>query len=638
TKKALLTSALALTLSSSMLVGTTFAWFTDSVTSTGNKIVAGTLKVDLELLGKDGWKSIKESKAPIFNYDNWEPGYTDVKILKVENEGSLALKWKAKFVSDEELSALANVIDVYVNPSETELTYPTDRTVIGAGYEYVGTVADFVNTIEETTYGTLKADGETGDEAYLGIALKMQESAGNEYQGMSLGDFDIQIVATQLAYEGDSFGTDYDEDASLNFAPVSNANELKIALANKEENIVLTQDIIVDQNFTVDYDVHIDGAGYTLCRTDGTALMTLATNEPTIYTGNIFTVKAGKTFTIENVTMDGGAVWSGEVNATLGRGTVNTGVVATGAMISTEGNANVVLGEDVVLQNHGSNSAVISLATRGNGTLTINGAKILNNSVTNGAVIWLGGATIMNDGEISGNSGTLGGIFRSVDSYGSYNVSVTVNGGKITHNTAPTGGVIWSGNSLTVTFAGGEIAYNHATSGGGVVWGGSSDKYYITGDVQIHHNTAGELGNVFRMNHFKYPSLEMTGGKVYDNTCEATPYAFYCINDYVKLTGGELKDDVLYTGGVDFTMGNTVIDGIVHFDLSTNHKRVLLAENYNTLRFTVADNAEHYANVHFVPAEGYVYSEGDEAKLVCMNEGYETYWDTATGTFRLRAK
>ena len=99
-KKRLISAALVLVMLISSLVGTTFAWFTDSVTSTGNKIISGSLKVDLELLDKETgvWSSIKESKKAIFDYNNWEPGYVDAKVLKVENEGSLALKWKADTV------------------------------------------------------------------------------------------------------------------------------------------------------------------------------------------------------------------------------------------------------------------------------------------------------------------------------------------------------------------------------------------------------------------------------------------------------------------------------------------------------------------------------------------------------------
>ena len=203
-------SLVAIVVLFTMLIGSTFAWFTDSAVSSGNKIKAGTLKVDLELLDEQGeWNSLKGNNAPIFNYENWEPGYTDIKVLKVENEGTLALKWKAMFVSSSALTELADVIDVYVLASEdTELAYPTDRSL--AGYTHVGTVADFVNTIEATTNGTLLA----GDCAYLGIVLKLRETAGNDYQNIDLGGvFDIQIVATQLSSESDYFGNDYDANA-----------------------------------------------------------------------------------------------------------------------------------------------------------------------------------------------------------------------------------------------------------------------------------------------------------------------------------------------------------------------------------------------------------------------------------------
>ena len=204
----LIMSIIALVITSIVLIGTTFAWFTDSVTSSGNKIKAGNLKVDLQLYDDvSGWYSLKNNSDPIFDYENWEPGYTDVKLLKIENKGSLALKWKAKFVSQSELSILADVIDVYVKPSAEELTYPTDRDLVG--YTKVGTIADFVNTIEETTNGILLA----GEYSYLGIALKMQ-NVGNEYQGLSIGGtFDIQILATQVSNESDGFNDGYDLDA-----------------------------------------------------------------------------------------------------------------------------------------------------------------------------------------------------------------------------------------------------------------------------------------------------------------------------------------------------------------------------------------------------------------------------------------
>lgn len=210
TKKSLLFSALALLLSVSMLIGGTFAWFTDSVTSFANKIQSGTLKVDLELLDKETgeWNSLKATQAPIFDYDKWEPGYIDTKVLKVENEGNLALKWVAKFYSEYQLSILADVIDVYVRPSDSEIGYPANRSL--EGYTCVGSLKTFINSIEETTQGTLEAK----EAAYLGIALKMREEAGNEYQNLSLGGaFDIRVFATQHTSESDSFGNQYDKNS-----------------------------------------------------------------------------------------------------------------------------------------------------------------------------------------------------------------------------------------------------------------------------------------------------------------------------------------------------------------------------------------------------------------------------------------
>lgn len=210
TKRALLLSALSLLMCVSMLIGSTFAWFTDSVTSAGNKIQAGNLILDLELLDKEtGWKSIKKNQDALFTYEKWEPGYTDVKILKIENEGNLALKWYAQFVSGEKVSDLADVIDVYVCPSATELDYPDSFDAMFPDYIHAGTLKEFINTIEKTTYGYLEGKSE----AYLGIALHMQEAADNKYQNLTIGEFDIRILATQNTVEEDSFDNQYDKEA-----------------------------------------------------------------------------------------------------------------------------------------------------------------------------------------------------------------------------------------------------------------------------------------------------------------------------------------------------------------------------------------------------------------------------------------
>lgn len=271
-KRAFITSALSLAVCVSMLIGTTFAWFTDSVTSGNNKIQSGTLKVDLEILEKDGtWTSLKGEDRAIFSYGKWEPGYMDVKILRVENEGNLALKWYAKFNSSSPLSKLADVIDVYVCTTATQM--PESRNL--DNYAYAGTVAEFVNTIEDTTYGNLDAR----ESAYLAIALKMQESAGNEYQGLSLGEFDIQLLATQDTVETDSFDNLYDKDAEFpttadkwdGTADVSwyNDTDTQFSLSSAEQLAGLSQlvnngtDVFEDKTIVLNGDVDLSRHNFT---------------------------------------------------------------------------------------------------------------------------------------------------------------------------------------------------------------------------------------------------------------------------------------------------------------------------------------------------------------------------------------
>ena len=75
TKRALLSSVMALFLCFAMLLGTTYAWFTDSVTSSGNIIKSGTLDVELyyadgkEAVDAADWATAKDTA--IFSYNNW---------------------------------------------------------------------------------------------------------------------------------------------------------------------------------------------------------------------------------------------------------------------------------------------------------------------------------------------------------------------------------------------------------------------------------------------------------------------------------------------------------------------------------------------------------------------------------------
>ena len=126
TKRALLTSVMALLLCFTMLLGTTYAWFTDSVTSAGNKIVAGTLDVQLWMHSENGSVEITNEAAPIFGPGAlatantaatlWEPGKTQVVYFSIKNNGNLALKYMVDLNVTDIVNNLNDVVEYKLTP------------------------------------------------------------------------------------------------------------------------------------------------------------------------------------------------------------------------------------------------------------------------------------------------------------------------------------------------------------------------------------------------------------------------------------------------------------------------------------------------------------------------------------------
>ena len=243
-KRALLTSALSLLLCCTMLIGTTWAWFTDSVTSAGNKIQSGTLQVDLLVKGGNTdytkYTSVKTDHKPIFNYDLWEPGYTLVTNAKVVNNGTLALKYTLKFVSADDIASqkLAEVIDVYYSPSEVTVASRDDI----ASLNYLGTLKDVFTQGEAVVMNDhLEPNGEGKNyEDFATIVLKMKEEAGNEYQNQTISTFDIQLLATQWTYENDTFDNQYDVNATYPIITASSVTDATADLVLRSGNITVT--------------------------------------------------------------------------------------------------------------------------------------------------------------------------------------------------------------------------------------------------------------------------------------------------------------------------------------------------------------------------------------------------------------
>ena len=238
TKRALLSSVVALLVCFTMLLGTTFAWFTDSVTSAGNIIQTGTL--DVEMHWADGktdpanttWTDA--STGAIFNNDKWEPGYVEVRHIKISNVGTLALKYQLHIYANGDVSDLTDVIDVYfVDPA----IQVADRTALD-NIEPVGTLTEVLAGMPGNASGDLQAE----EVDTITLALKMRENAGNEYQDKEIGsDFVIQLLATQLTSEADSFDDQY--DANAEFLPVNESATIINNNGTLGEEVVLTADM-----------------------------------------------------------------------------------------------------------------------------------------------------------------------------------------------------------------------------------------------------------------------------------------------------------------------------------------------------------------------------------------------------------
>ena len=261
TKRALLTSVMALVMCVVMLVGTTFAWFTDTASTAVNKIQAGNLDIELQMKDAEGkWVDAKDATldwVKAEGHENeqvlWEPGAIyKLPELRIVNKGNLALKYKisisgAKDATPENDKNDLKLLDVI------DWTY----SVSGAGGDataVLGTERHLAaKTADEDVFDTLTIKGQ------------MQTSAGNDYQGMAIEGIAITVVATQDTVEYDSFGNTYDKDAT--YPVVVSQNELNTSLtldALKGENgKVSPVEVTLGDTSAEDINYSQNNSGYT---------------------------------------------------------------------------------------------------------------------------------------------------------------------------------------------------------------------------------------------------------------------------------------------------------------------------------------------------------------------------------------
>lgn len=223
TKRALLTSVLALVLSLAMLAGTTFAWFTDTASTGVNRIVSGNLDVGLEYWDKEsGWLDAENSEDLFDKNALWEPGYTQIVYLKVKNNGNLALTYAMQ------ITPVHETVGVNVDGEEFKLSDYIKFgwrtfTVDGAGAPValdreaaqtgVGGGAQLGKTLHRQAADPMKANAEE----LVALVAWMPENVGNEANYSTVQptiELSLKVLATQATVESDSFNNTYDGDAA----------------------------------------------------------------------------------------------------------------------------------------------------------------------------------------------------------------------------------------------------------------------------------------------------------------------------------------------------------------------------------------------------------------------------------------
>lgn len=223
---ALIASVLSLVLCVSMFAGTTFAWFTDNISSGTNNIMSGTLDVELEYYNVDrnAWVAVDDSTTLLDDDAKWAPGHTEIIYLRVVNRGSLALKYQLGVSVHSETPGV-NLLGEELKLSQ-HIMFGVSATQVTAGssfefIKYNETEADRL-AARESVADTAKLIGlgfftdptklaQTGDMDYLTLVVYIPDDAGDaaiaqtgEEASIKLS---IDLMATQANSEAGAMGS-----------------------------------------------------------------------------------------------------------------------------------------------------------------------------------------------------------------------------------------------------------------------------------------------------------------------------------------------------------------------------------------------------------------------------------------------
>ncbi len=334
-KKALLSSAFALVLSVAMLIGTTFAWFTDTASTAVNKIQSGNLKVGFQYW--NGEKYVDAKDATLFSEETlWEPGHTEVVYLKVINQGNLALKYRLNTINTFEYQYAKNSdgnqillskylkIGIADGKNAAEGVYATREEAIAAAAD---NLVSYDSCTKDNTLLPATTDSESAD--YFAFVVYMPTDVGNEAnwdKSKSYGApwirFNLALNATQASYENDSFDNKYDEGVPYPIAGVD-ANGTGEAIYNelekKNPSILLGADAARSFGWFVRYTTTINLNGHSMTTNGYQSVIDVTANGNLVITGNGTLDASGGRDSVTAVTVDNGGKLTIENGTFIGK-------------------------------------------------------------------------------------------------------------------------------------------------------------------------------------------------------------------------------------------------------------------------------------------------------------------------------
>ena len=215
-KRSIVACGAALAVSAAALAGTTFAWFTDSITNEGNRIQAGSLKIGGYAydLGEGGMSvsvpeasdtpfvfeaegmNLKTSSDPIVNDLQLYPGYIGAKLIEVYNNGTLPADIKVEIDISQRYGKDFSEVYWFDFVAVAE-----DGTALGTfTHRSIEELEELMNREESQFRLEPKSETSDADTVRFILFYGMYESVGNEYQHSGSGYYikaDITIKAKQ---------------------------------------------------------------------------------------------------------------------------------------------------------------------------------------------------------------------------------------------------------------------------------------------------------------------------------------------------------------------------------------------------------------------------------------------------------